>query len=72
MPRKTDYKARLEAMAAKISKKQGEVRDLQEQVRDLKKKQDQERIYELLEAIDSKNLSVEEVIGWVNNYNPQQ
>ena len=72
MARKTDYKARLEAMAAKISKKQGEVRDLQEQVRDLKKKQDQERIYELLEAIDSKNLSVEEVIGWVNNYNPQQ
>ena len=72
MARKVDYQSKLEDVAAKITKKQNEIRDLQEQVRELKKKQDQERIYDLLEAINGKGLSVEEVIGWVNNYNPQQ
>lgn len=71
MARKADYQAKLDAVAAKITKKQNEIRDLQEQVRELKKRQDQERIYDLMDAIDGKGLSVEEVIGWVNNYTPQ-
>ena len=72
MARKIDYQSKLEDVAAKITKRQNEFRELQEQVRELKKRQDQERIYDLLEAINAKGLSVEEVIGWVNNYNPQQ
>ena len=68
MPRALNYEKKLADIEAKIAKRTEEIKALREQMNNLKAQQSKNSYKELLDAIDAKGLTVEEVIGWVENH----
>ena len=68
MARKANYDEKIQVLETKIAKKQEEIKGLRDELKALAAEHDKQRMGELLEAIDEKGLTVNEVIGWVHNY----
>lgn len=68
MPRKVDYEKKFADIESKIAKKKEEIKNLTAQMNELKATQSKSNVKGLLDAIDAKGLTVEEVIKWVEDY----
>ena len=67
MARKANYEEKINAIEAKISKKQEEVKALKAQLAELKSKKAQDDFKELTEYMTANNLNASDVLASIRN-----
>ncbi|SDP13246.1 protein kinase [Selenomonas ruminantium] len=67
MARKANYEEKINAIEAKIAKKQEEVKALKKQLDDLKSKKAQDDFKELTEYMTANNLNASDVLASIRN-----
>ncbi len=72
MPRKINYEQKIADVQAKIEKKQAEIRELRSAYNALKAQQEQVDKKVILEEMEARNLTTDQVLEAIRNMQPQQ